>query len=67
MKVSQSCASQDQKVEEPSSVEEAKGIPIPEWENAMKEVCKQLKKNETWELVPLPEGGVKPNLLSSSV
>lgn len=55
--LSQCCASQDQKVEEPSSFEEAKGI--PEWENAMKEEISALKKNETWELVPLPEG-VKP-------
>jgi len=55
-----------QKVEEPSSFEEAKGL--KEWENAMKEEISAwtLKKNETWELVPLPEG-VKPIELSRSV
>lgn len=35
--------------EEPSTYEEAKGI--PEWENAMKEEMAALKKNKTWELV----------------
>lgn len=39
---------------EPSSYEEAKGK--EEWEMAMREEMSTLDKNETWELVPEPEG-----------
>lgn len=55
-------------LEEPSSFEEAHYAGLKEWENAMKEEISAwtLKKNETWELVPLPEG-VKPIELSPSV
>ena len=42
---------------EPSSYEDAKGN--PDWEVAMKEEISALHKNETWDLVPKPEG-VKP-------
>lgn len=52
--LSQSCVSE---IGEPSSFEDAKGN--EEWENAMREGISALKKNETWDLVPLP-AGVKP-------
>uniref|UniRef100_A0A2N9EIQ9 Integrase catalytic domain-containing protein n=1 Tax=Fagus sylvatica TaxID=28930 RepID=A0A2N9EIQ9_FAGSY len=38
----------------PSSVEEA--LSDPEWAQAMQEELEALKKNNTWKLVPLPEG-----------
>ena len=38
----------------PSSVEEA--LSDPKWAKAMKEELEALKKNNTWKLVPLPEG-----------
>ena len=38
----------------PSSVEEA--LSDPEWTQAMQEELEALKKNNTWKLVPLPEG-----------
>lgn len=52
--LSQCCVSE---IGEPSSFEDAKGN--AEWENAMREGISALKKNETWDLVPLP-AGVKP-------
>lgn len=54
MSLSQCCVSE---IGEPSSFEDAKGN--EEWENAMREGISALKKNETWDLVPLP-AGVKP-------
>lgn len=52
--LSQCCVSE---IGEPPSFEDAKGN--AEWENAMREGISALKKNETWDLVPLP-AGVKP-------
>lgn len=51
MSLSQCCVSE---IGEPSSFEDAKGN--AEWENAMREGISALKKNETWDLVPLPAG-----------
>lgn len=54
-----------QKVEEPSSFEEAAGL--KEWGDERGDFrLNTLNQNETWELVPLPEG-VKPIELSRSV
>ncbi|GLJ29753.1 hypothetical protein SUGI_0587340 [Cryptomeria japonica] len=44
-------------VDEPKSVEEALGMNDAEsWKIAMEEEMAALKKNDTWDLVPLPEG-----------
>lgn len=51
--LSQSCVSE---IGEPSSFEQRV---MKKWENAMREGISALKKNETWDLVPLP-AGVKP-------
>jgi hypothetical protein len=52
--LSQCCVSE---IGEPTSFEDAKGN--EEWENTMREGISALKKNATWDLVPLP-AGVKP-------
>ena len=39
---------------EPTSVQEA--LNNPNWKNAMKSEISSLEKNDTWDLVPRPEG-----------
>ncbi|KAG6585961.1 hypothetical protein SDJN03_18694, partial [Cucurbita argyrosperma subsp. sororia] len=52
------------KVEEPSSFEEAAGL--KEWGDERGDFCLHtLNQNETWELVPLPEGGSEANRIVS--